>query len=93
VFCTSTFPSSGSDRRSPRLGPARFSILVIWATHGGVKWGREKHIKAVGPGWHLDWPLTTEVEVVVTARQTPAFPIRSWQRRTGRRWSSKPRGL
>jgi regulator of protease activity HflC (stomatin/prohibitin superfamily) len=39
-----------------------------------VKWVREKHIKALGPGWHLYWPLTTEVEVVVTARQTLAIP-------------------
>ena len=35
---------------------------------------RGKHIKALGPGLHFWWPLTTEVEVVVTARQTLAIP-------------------
>ncbi len=39
-----------------------------------MKWVRGKHIKALGPGWHLYWPLTTEVEVIVTARQTLAIP-------------------
>jgi len=49
-------------------------ILIIRATHGGVKWVRGKHVKALGPGLHIWWPLTTEVEVVVTARQTLAIP-------------------
>ncbi len=35
---------------------------------------RGKHIKALGPGLHVWWPLTTEVEVIVTARQTLAIP-------------------
>ena len=49
-------------------------ILIIRATHGGVSWVRGKHIKLLAPGLHLWWPLTTEVEVIVTARQTLAIP-------------------
>lgn len=49
-------------------------VLIVRATHGGVKWVRGKHVKLLKPGWHLWWPLTTEVEVIVTARQTLAIP-------------------
>jgi len=49
-------------------------ILIIRATHGGVKWVCGKHIRLLTPGLHWWWPLTTEVEVVVTARQTLAIP-------------------
>lgn len=35
---------------------------------------RGKNIKALGPGLHFWWPITTEVEVIVTARQTLAIP-------------------
>ena len=49
-------------------------ILIVRATHGGVKWVRGKNIKPLSPGLHIYWPLTTEVEVMVTARQTLAIP-------------------
>ena len=49
-------------------------ILIVRATHGGVKWVRGKNIKPLSPGLHIYWPLTTEVEVLVTARQTLAIP-------------------
>jgi regulator of protease activity HflC (stomatin/prohibitin superfamily) len=49
-------------------------ILIVRATHGGVKWVRGKYIKPLDPGLHFWWPLTTEVEVIVTARQTLAIP-------------------
>ena len=49
-------------------------VLIVRATHGGVKWVRGKHIKPLAPGWHWYWPLFTEVEVIVTARQTLAIP-------------------
>lgn len=39
-----------------------------------MKWVRGKYIKALPPGLHFYWPLTTEVEVLVTARQTLAIP-------------------
>jgi regulator of protease activity HflC (stomatin/prohibitin superfamily) len=49
-------------------------ILIVRATHGGVKWVRGHKIKPMQPGLHFYWPLTTEVEVIVTARQTLAIP-------------------
>ena len=49
-------------------------ILIVRATHGGVKWVRGHKIKPLEPGLHFYWPLTTEVEVIVTARQTLAIP-------------------
>jgi regulator of protease activity HflC (stomatin/prohibitin superfamily) len=49
-------------------------IVIVRATHGGVKWVRGKHIKPLMPGLHWYWPLTTEIEVIVTARQTLAIP-------------------
>ena len=35
---------------------------------------RGKHVKLLVPGLHIYWPLTTDVEVLVTARQTLAIP-------------------
>jgi regulator of protease activity HflC (stomatin/prohibitin superfamily) len=49
-------------------------ILIVRATHGAVKWVRGKKVVALGPGLHFYWPLTTDVEVIVTARQTLAIP-------------------
>ena len=39
-----------------------------------MAWVRGKHIRLLAPGLHFWWPLTTEVEVIVTARQTLAIP-------------------
>lgn len=49
-------------------------VLIVRATHGAVKWVYGKKIVSLGPGLHVYWPLTTEVEVLVTARQTLAIP-------------------
>lgn len=49
-------------------------ILIVRATHGAVKWVRGKNVVPLGPGLHFWWPLTTDVEVLVTARQTLAIP-------------------
>ena len=49
-------------------------VLIVRATHGGMKWVRGNRIKPLPPGLHVYWPLTTEVEVIVTARQTLAIP-------------------
>ena len=45
-------------------------IAIVRATHGGVKWIRGHKVKPMKPGIHWYWPLTTEFEVLVTARQT-----------------------
>ena len=50
-------------------------IIVIRATHGGVKWKYGKYIRAMGPGVHVYLPLITEIDVLPTARQTSDIPI------------------
>ena len=59
-------------------------IIIIRATHAGVKWVRGSKIKAMQPGLHFYWPLTTEVEVLVTARQTLAIPDQVLTTKDGR---------
>ena len=49
-------------------------LLIVRATHGGVKWVGGSKVVALEPGLHVYWPLTTDVEVIVTARQTLALP-------------------
>jgi regulator of protease activity HflC (stomatin/prohibitin superfamily) len=49
-------------------------IVIVRATHAGVKWVHGWKVKAMPPGLHWYWPLTTEVEVLVTARQTLSIP-------------------
>jgi regulator of protease activity HflC (stomatin/prohibitin superfamily) len=43
--------------------------VIIRATHGGVKFVRGSKIVPLAPGWHLYWPLTTELLTYPTARQ------------------------
>jgi regulator of protease activity HflC (stomatin/prohibitin superfamily) len=50
-----------------------------------VKWIRGSKIKALDPGLHFYWPLTTEVEVIVTARQTLAIPDQVLTTKDGRK--------
>lgn len=49
-------------------------LIIIRATHGGVKWKRGKFVKPMLSGIHVYWPLLTEVEVIITARQTLNLP-------------------
>lgn len=49
-------------------------ILIVQATHGGVKWRHGKHALPMLPGLHVYWPLVTDIEVIVTARQTLSLP-------------------
>ena len=45
-------------------------MLIIRATHAGIKYRFGKHAIAMGPGLHWYWPLITEVDIRVVARQT-----------------------
>lgn len=45
-------------------------IVIVRATHGGVKWRRGKHVMLMEPGLHIYWPIVTDYCVIVTARQT-----------------------
>lgn len=49
-------------------------ILIVRATHGGVKWRHGSNVRPMMPGLHVYWPLVTDIEVIVTARQTLAPP-------------------
>lgn len=49
-------------------------IAIIRATHGGVKWYWGKKAIPLNPGLHVYWPLTTEIEILPTARQTANIP-------------------
>lgn len=49
-------------------------ILIVRATHGGVKWRYGSDVRPLFSGLHVYWPLVTEIEVIVTARQTLALP-------------------
>jgi|WetSurMetagenome_2_1015567.scaffolds.fasta_scaffold01440_7 regulator of protease activity HflC (stomatin/prohibitin superfamily) len=48
--------------------------VIVRATHGGVKWKLGKYVKEMKPGWHWVWPLITDYEVIVSARQTNHQP-------------------
>lgn len=56
------------------LGKLLPRLLIVRATHGGIKWRLGSRVKAMLPGLHVYWPLTTEVELIVTARQTLNLP-------------------
>lgn len=43
-------------------------LVLIRATHGAVKFVRAKTVK-IGPGLHVFWPITTEIEIVPVVRQ------------------------
>jgi len=49
-------------------------LLIVRATHNGIKWKRGHTASALAPGLHWYWPLVTEVELVVVARQTLNTP-------------------
>lgn len=49
-------------------------ILIVRATHGGVKWRHGCKVIPMSAGLHVYWPLVTEIEIIVTARQTLALP-------------------
>lgn len=49
-------------------------LIIIRATHMGVRWRLGKNVSEMGPGMHVYWPLITECEVIVTARQTLNLP-------------------
>lgn len=48
--------------------------VIVRATHKGVKWVRGKNVKILNPGFHIIWPLTTEWDIIVAARQTNNLP-------------------
>ena len=45
-------------------------LIIVRATENGIKWVRGHKVVALNPGVHIYWPILTDVEVMVTARQT-----------------------
>lgn len=45
-------------------------LLIVRTTQGGIKFVRGKNVKEMGPGMHVYWPITTDVEIIHTARDT-----------------------
>lgn len=43
---------------------------IVRATHGGVKFVNGKNVQTVQPGIIWYWPVTTEIEIIPTARDT-----------------------
>lgn len=60
-------------------------VIIIRATHGGVKWLRGWKVKELKPGLHVYWPLFSDVDTIVTARQTTAIPEQVLTTKDGRR--------
>ena len=44
--------------------------VIVRATHGGIKWRWGSRVIELKPGWRWLWPLTTDYEIIVVARQT-----------------------
>ena len=49
-------------------------LVIVRATHNAVKWRHGKHPIDVKPGLTFYWPLVTEMEMMVVARQTINLP-------------------
>lgn len=45
-------------------------LIIVKATEGGVKWVHGAEVVALLPGLHVYWPIVTEYQVIITARQT-----------------------
>lgn len=58
--------------------------IIVRLTHGGVKWRFGKWAKEMKPGWIWLWPLTTDYEIIVTARQTHHLPTQVLLTRDGK---------
>ena len=44
--------------------------IIVRSTHRGVKWRPRRGPVELKPGWHIWWPLLSEIEVTPVARQT-----------------------
>ena len=44
--------------------------VIVRATEGGVKWSLWREPREIKPGVRIYWPLISDVEILVTARQS-----------------------
>jgi len=57
--------------------------VIIRATERGVKWSLWREPQEMSPGIRFYWPLITDIEVTVVARQTINLPTQSLMTRDG----------
>jgi len=60
-------------------------LVIVRATHAGVRFRRGRDAYPVPPGLHIYWPLCTEMEVIPVARQTHNLPSQALLTRDGKR--------
>jgi regulator of protease activity HflC (stomatin/prohibitin superfamily) len=58
--------------------------VIIRATERGVKWSLWREPKEMRPGIRIYWPLITDIEVTVVARQTINLPTQSLMTKDGK---------
>ena len=63
-------------------------VVIVRSTHGGVKWranltNDKFDVIELKPGLHWYWPLTSECELIVTARRPVDIPTMSLLTRDG----------
>lgn len=54
--------------------------IIVRATEGGVKWSLWREPQEIKPGIRIYWPLITDIEVIIVARQsfnTPREPLQT----------------
>lgn len=52
-------------------------LVIIRATHMGIKWRWGKKVIQLSPGVHIYWPIVSEVMLYVVARQTYNLPTQA----------------
>lgn len=58
-------------------------VIIVRATHAGVKWKHGSKVVALKPGWYAYWPLTTEFEQVPVGRQSHTPPKQTLTTKNG----------
>jgi len=61
--------------------------IIVRTTHRGVAWHFGKWVKEIKPGWRWLWPLVTDWELIVVARQTNKMPVQTIESKDGRQVS------
>lgn len=66
-------------------------VLIVRSTHGGVQWktkltddDAEPEVIELKPGLHWYWPLTSDIDLIVTARRPVDIPTMSLLTKDGK---------
>lgn len=58
--------------------------VIVRATEGGVKWSLWREPREIKSGFRIYWPLITDIEIIIIARQTLNTPSQSLMTRDGK---------